>query len=611
MIELKSSKKCKCDVTKYKYYFFVNFIQIGIEWCMMTSIGQTISFLLSTASDNIQTFFPYDSETLHYPIIGALIQIFIGALSDQSKHQKGKRRWVVLLGFVIYMIFQLVVVVLMVLGIGMHGKHFTVDDEINASEEFTKQKFYGVRYCLIIVSFLCSIGLNIMQIGYRGFLLDEFDVQYQTKAYVMSSFASGIARFLFSGITLIIVGLFAAVKKPEDVIEDMYSAYYLVIQIFSLFVMSISMFVFYVCAKEIPSEENGTILSIENFLDSTDLLSTLSQSTNQNTPANQINQSIQNNAESTTNTLEKETQKKKKQCLPSGKEYFKDLWNGTKELFLHVTDHKLISIYVIVLIGWYSYYTTKDRTDNIYYKALFETYNGYKEIILHQSINLLISVIMIIFSIVMILTNKWIDTTVSFSYGITALSMVVYFIQIVDNSYVSNDSHDVNDSNEQLPWLQIIFYLLPMICTSTIYCHLNCLPYATLRSIVPEQRFGLALGFLHFFISCGEFGGQIVSIGDSIIYSDVKEYDNNNLNEIDKFSNQRYIYRRNVSHILYSFCMCLFMVLVTRLFILRRQTNQQNNEYTQIIPINEGNDEKLINNDDEEYEYQYIYQYEE
>ena len=87
----------------------------------MSSIGQTFAFLLSTASDTVKDYFPNDPDALHYPLIGALIQILIGALSDRSTNPKGRRRWTIILGFCIYFVFQLAVIIIMAFGVEMYG----------------------------------------------------------------------------------------------------------------------------------------------------------------------------------------------------------------------------------------------------------------------------------------------------------------------------------------------------------------------------------------------------------------------------------------------------------------------------------------------------------
>ena len=52
-----------------------------------------------------------------------------------------------------------------------------------------------------------------------------------------------------------------------------------------------------------------------------------------------------------------------------------------------------------------------------------------------------------------------------------------------------------------------MYSLIPYYISSLIYCHLNCLPYALLRSIIQTNKFGFFLGI----INCCVTAAQLVS----------------------------------------------------------------------------------------------------
>ena len=437
--------KCYQSFKQFIFFFLVNSIQIGIE--IHYSYG---SYRLFFFDRNEYSYYPYLEGNYKqielfklfvlsfYPsFIGFFTQLIAGLVIDYVQSLWGKRRKVMLYGLIIWMIGEL-------LCISMTIYPFIQ----NRKEKQINEKLY-LLIAYIFFNCISFVGINIIQISYRAFILDYFDWIYQNQVYVMASFNTGLLRVV-NYFIITIVSIFISQGDNNIKVSNIF---YFVMQFVTLIIVPISVCIFCSVAKE----------------------------------QQQIDIPI------------------------TWKEYLSETKSSFKLL-----NWRLALLGCVVFFGWICYfpfdqrmpeylerYVSKDMkmssrisSDNLVNTPSFEI----------NIIYLSHSVLLIIVSICLYLINKRLDITISFSFLLLSLSSIIFFILPFEKE-IENTGKEIDRR----------LSLIPYFISSLIYCHLNCLPYAMLRSVVQSHKFGFFLGLINCCVTLAQMISGVVLLFMEII----------------------------------------------------------------------------------------------
>ena len=212
---------------------------------------------------------------------------------------------------------------------------------------------------------ITSIGLNMIQVGYRAFILDEFDAEYQIKVYSLSAVQSSFGKFVYSILYLIIAGIVYGVSESE--VKMPY--YFLPIQIISLGILTFSMILFWKSANETKYDGNEG----------------------------------------------KFVQK----CKSITKEIFSIC--GIKQPIMYF-------LFLVVLFGWLCYYFAKDESDQIITDSFFPNCKVYEQAMSNGIIQCITSLCGFLFSILIYKFSHKIETIMLIFFILCGSLMFVYFI---------------------------------------------------------------------------------------------------------------------------------------------------------------------------------------
>ena len=440
--------KCeKHNWKRFKYFFLINLIQFGIDFYYTANIGVISSFIYSDWKED--TGLNFESDLSATIFVGLLTQLIIGAISDRCTSKFGRRRIFMAIGTVIAIVSQFLSICLMFVPM----KEI---ENINSPNEISNGNSmrHGTFWLLFALARITSIGINMIQVGYRAFILDEFDAEYQLKVYSLSALQMTLSQFVYSFLYLFIsVIVFAKFNSYE--IESSYSDnfhedkaklpyYFLPIQILSIPILLVTMILFWKSANE--TKYDGV--------------------------------------------------EKEKKLFSKCKGVGKDICNvcGSKQPMLYF-------LFLIVLFGWICYYSAKDKSEQMIHEITFSNCSEFGEMMQHAIIQFITSICGVLFGIIVYKASNKIERLMLYGFGICGLSMFLYFIQ-PEQKY---DKECLKEFGNWPVWI----YMLPQCILPILICFLNSLPYAMLRTVSNPEKFGVSVGYVNSGVSIG----QAIAVG--------------------------------------------------------------------------------------------------
>ena len=433
-------------IKRFVYFLLINLIQFGIE-THYTYSSYKLFFLSPNDNNGIKTFsgmeiFQFFALTLLPAIIGLITQFICGLLIDYIQSLWGRRRKIMLIGLFIWFIGQISSICTTISPSMDNMK----DQEIDKKNMWIL--LYGISNCIAF------IGINIIQISYRAFVLDSFDWIHQNQVYIMASFNTGFARVVHFTVATIVTFHLGELSSEN---MKQYSIYYMTIQFGALVILPICVLVFCIVGKE--QQQVNTPITVKEYLIET-------------------------------------------------KSSFK-LFNW-----------RILLLCSVVFFGWISYLPFETRMTKYLDRYVMKDEQYQKTFISnHQndeySINLICliyAISMMIVSIILYCINTRLDVTISISFLLLTITSIIFYILPFEN-YFEETYRKSPDSNV----LDRRLSLIPYFISSLIYCHLNCLPYAMLRSVVQTNKFGFFLGIINCFLTFAQICSSLMLLTMEIV----------------------------------------------------------------------------------------------
>ena len=120
------------------------------------------------------------------PILGFIVQFICGTISDDYELPFGRRKFFILIGGIVWTIGRIIAVCSSIYPISLRWKEVFSSER---SDLIASEVFYIIGYLLY------TIGINMIQVSYRAFILDTFDNQFQTQVWTINSLNCQLSRF--------------------------------------------------------------------------------------------------------------------------------------------------------------------------------------------------------------------------------------------------------------------------------------------------------------------------------------------------------------------------------------------------------------------------------
>ncbi|EDR23297.1 hypothetical protein, conserved [Entamoeba dispar SAW760] len=343
------------------YFFLVNSVQFSIEFSYNIPIINL--FFINNYSSLTDESIQYDSlahsviKMTIGPIIGFFLQPIIGALSDHASFSYGRRRPIMILG----------------LGIWFIGSFGTLISSIYPLLPVTLKtinvnELNGLSLCdglFVIFQIIVAIGINLIQVSYRSFVLDQFDWIDQTRVTLIGSVMLGLGNIIYYGITSIICLIYLTQPNHDKIFltkARLITTFWL--NVISLFVMPITVYLFCHFVNESPYP-SGNILF---------------------------------------------------------KEHIQNIWTSIKHI-----NKNMCLILIVVFVGWFAWTPIKENTQLYFMYYVFEDKQDLS--FLYFNFNrLLFGITVVITGLILFIINKKPILTM-FSFNIiTGLCAIIYYI---------------------------------------------------------------------------------------------------------------------------------------------------------------------------------------
>ena len=449
------------------YFICLNSIQFGLDFGILLTSSIVSTYSYDDKTDQILITFQPNSfglnqESAFASILSIVIQLVIGSMSDNSHYKKGKRRIFVVVGCIIYVSFLVIYLLMMIL------IYFTLKDNLNGSQTTTPLlKLLLISFTSLLIPLAIAFS-NIMRVSYRAYILDEFDSEYQTSVYTMASFVSGFARLCVGISQLIMWSVFISkfndnsTTELSDILVFCFKWQIGYIGI-SILLMPLCIYLFCKFAKETHFENDVDNNVYEDIINSS---------------------KIKRNS---SNNYMKSFCKCCCKCSTSIPKYFKQTKQDIKSLFKN-SDWSLRIIILFTTIGWFYFYLSCYYHDgNLMSLTVSKEGNQWKRSYIIIIDNIIQSLMMIIGSVIMFISKKNSKYHCTFIFILTTFSCLLFYA-------VQDDFIDGNG------WQQFINYILssiPMMLSSLLLAYLYSLPYAFLRDVVNESKFGVSVGIIY------------------------------------------------------------------------------------------------------------------
>ncbi|KAL7716693.1 Sucrose transporter [Entamoeba marina] len=349
-------------LTKYFYFIVVNCVQFAIEFVYNVPI---FSLFFIESIDPLTYFGPLPTalKMTIGPVIGFILQPLIGAISDHSTFKMGRRRPYIIIGTTIWIIGSVVIV---------GSACFPVYKIENYSSSYGGTRIYFD--CLFVIGdIIWSIGINIIQVAHRAFILDEFDSFDQYKVTLVGSIMTGLGQctyFILSTLLVIIVDSTSNDDNPSGLVHLRF------IFIFVLFLLS--MFILPCCVGIFCWFTNETaFMSIGDTIH----------------------------------------------------DHISNLWISIKEM-----NKNMYIILLVVFCGWLAWSPIKDNLHPYYENYLF--YDKHDSILYYNLNRLLFACILVITGVVLFFFDKWVCRTIQLFHLFAGISAVVYYIPTSNDNFI-------------------------------------------------------------------------------------------------------------------------------------------------------------------------------
>ena len=251
----------------FLYFSAINFIQFGIDFFYISNISSIQSLIYYNWKESTEFLHGINTTDLSLTIFtGIFTQLIIGSWSDKCSNKWGKRRIFMAIGTIIAIVFQLLSFVLLFVPLSEIQSAFSNStNSTTLSEEGSMKK--TIFFILFILTRFTSIGLNMIQVGYRAFILDEFDSEFQLQVYTLSTVNTAGSKFFHSILYVIIAAIVSGIYGSDNPAETSNSSeglhseafnnkegmipyYFFPIQILSILILVVAMIVFWYFANE-------------------------------------------------------------------------------------------------------------------------------------------------------------------------------------------------------------------------------------------------------------------------------------------------------------------------------------------------------------------------
>lgn len=389
-------------------------------------------------------------EILGVPLVTALINLFIGALSDYWPSKIGRRTYFMFWGLGIYLIGA----VLMTIAAVYPCVYFWNDTNPEKMEDI--RKLYNASLILYIIgNVFGEIGRNIVAVMFNSYILDTFDVVQQDRVNLMKSCMTGLS-FVLSYVVFFIISLctfnWGTDNSPNEFdtivsIKKSGSVCSMILHIFSIIFMIGGVFWFKYVAQEQQYEGSN----------------------------------------------ESNEPQTKKEC-------FKYLMKTVKDGF-KAMDYGVFSAFLIVFFGWLVWGSFVNNYHTLHREYL---YPGRDQLDLRFLVYgfdfTLVGVIMMIVSIV-IYIKKWrLDIYTIIAFGIcTGLSVFLYFLKPTMEPL-------------SMIWRNYFFSSIPFFSASLILTAVKSFPYSLMKDSVPSDKNGVTMGIMFIFVHIGQSTAYLINV---------------------------------------------------------------------------------------------------
>ncbi|EDR27152.1 hypothetical protein EDI_107340 [Entamoeba dispar SAW760] len=365
----------KNTLKMYLYFVLVSLVQFGIEFAYNVPIS-TLFFISDLSPIQFNQNAHTSIKMTVGPVIGLFVQIIIGALSDHATFNMGRRRPFMLIGLGVWLLGAIIIVCSSIYPILFISCIDSSSENILTNGYITSDIFYVIGFVI------WTIGINMIQLSYRSFILDEFDSKNQNQVNLMSSLMTGLAQILFYGISSIICISFNDFNERNNDSLNHHIKYMNIrlITVFSLYVLSIiilpiCVWVFCHFAKETTFMSGGE----------------------------------------------------------SPLYHIKNIWKS----FISMNKNMYL-ILIVVFFGWISWTPMKENTQLLYNTYLFYHIND--SFVFYNFNKLLFAITLSITSLVLFFINRIPEITLFIFNLIAFCTSILYYIPIHSNEHI--DSFD-------------------------------------------------------------------------------------------------------------------------------------------------------------------------
>ena len=190
-----------------RYYIWLNIIQFALEFGMMTTAGNTLFHMYDMLSDIHEN---HSIVYIGHLLVASIFQFICGVLSDNCKSKEGRRRPFMKLGCFIFIVGQFISFFI-ILSTGIKRSLENNEKYVKGNDIPMIQKVSFAIY--VVGSYIAVIGIGIMRIAYRSYILDEFDSELQNKIFTMASIVTGCSRIF----CYLLIGLVSIIDRKSVV----------------------------------------------------------------------------------------------------------------------------------------------------------------------------------------------------------------------------------------------------------------------------------------------------------------------------------------------------------------------------------------------------------
>ena len=454
-------KTRKDSFKEWWYYFRVNILQAAIVFDKQFRVGQMFDIVMrmNETSDRNIRWFHLTIEIIGVPLLTSFISLFVGAISDYWPGRKGRRTSMMLWALIPYLIGCYFFI-----SSGIYPCVFFWDNEIRSRDDV----FFKIgitSYCVGYVFW--GIGVNLISVMFRSYILDEFDTTQQDKVNLVKSFMTGVGYVLSYGI-FFVFSLFtfnwnssndtSTINNTSDSMNELFQEDITLLKRGGSVITMI--FAFFSCFFEVA----GVFYFIHVTKEQKYIASELT-----------------------------DQPRTKKECI---KQSPKNVLSGFKAI-----NYGIFGIFIVVFFGWIDWGSFIDNFLGMNRNFLYPGRDNVDLRFLIFEFNFtFIGILIMIESIVLYVTKWRLDKFTTISFFICALTTVMlYFIQ-------------PSTETTEIMWFNYLHASIPFFCATLILTALKSFPYSLMRDTVPEDKHGVIMGIMNIFINIGQSTAFLIDI---------------------------------------------------------------------------------------------------